>query len=108
MQEILTSFLPPFITDNIFVPYPFALILIVEWLRYQFDGIDNRIKPKHQVVIVGALLAVAFYFIETMEGVHLSFKILIISFFFSTMMYEYLVKPVKEKFFPKYSEKQKQ
>ena len=108
MNEILKEFLPSFITEHVFIPYLFALILVVEWVRYQVDSIDKYMKPKHLVLFVGVVLAWISYFLERLEGVELSFKLLLTSFFISTLFYEYVVKPIKQKFFPTFNDKQKQ
>ena len=109
MNEILNTYLPPFVTDNIYVPYLFVVWLIVEWLRYQFDGIDQRVKPKHLTAIIGIVTGIGLWLLERYgEGVVIPFSKMVVSYFVTTIMYEYMIKPIKEKLFPKFSEKQKE
>lgn len=109
MNEFLNSYLPPWLTGNIHIPFVLFVYLVVEWLRYQFDGIDRRIKPKHLTLIVGLIVALSIYYGEMyFEQVEVPVKILIVSYFVTTISYEYLIKPIKEKFFPWLSDKQKQ
>jgi hypothetical protein len=108
MNELLNNYLPPFITEYVYLPYLLIVWLIVEWIRYQFDGIDNRIKPKHLTAIVGVFTGLSTWLLEKYgEGVTIPITKLLISYFVTTILYEYLIKPVKEKLFPKFSDKQK-
>jgi len=109
MKELIDAYLPPFITDYVYVPYMLCVWLIVEWVRYEFDNIDSKMKPKHLTLIVGIIVGIAFYFGEKFfEGIEIPHWMLIVSYFVTTFLYEYAIKPIKEKFFAKFSDKQKQ
>lgn len=111
MKELLDTYLPSWITGYVYLPYMFAVWLIVEWIRYQFDGIDGRIKPKHLTAITGIFVGIACYFGEKhLENETIPVWMLVLSYFFTTFIYEYGIKLIKEKipFFQKFAEKQKQ
>lgn len=109
MKEILDQYLPPFITEYVYLPYMMAVWLIVEWVRYQFDGIDNRIKPKHLTLVIGLVVGASCYYGEQfVDQTEVPVRVLIISYFVTTILYEYTIKPLKEKFFSKFNDKQKQ
>lgn len=109
MNELLNTYLPPFVTDHIYVPYLFFVIVTVEWMRYQFDGIDAKIKPKYLTALVGLMIAVICYFMErSLENVDITIVKMIVSYFVTTMFYDLVVSPIKEKYFPNFNNKQKQ
>lgn len=108
MNEILNSYLPAVVVENVYPPMILVAYIAVEWLRYQFPHIDTKIKPKHLTLVVGLIVAVASYYLETLEGVSLDVRKLIVTYFVMTIAYEYAIKPIKEKFFPKFVEKQKE
>lgn len=109
MKELIDAYLPPFVTDYVYVPYMLCVWLIVEWVRYQFEGIDARIKPKHLTLIIGIIVGVCCYFGEQwVDGADVPVWMLLVSYFVTTFLYEYAIKPIKEKFFSKFTEKQKQ
>lgn len=108
MKEIVDQFLPSFVTEYIYLPYLIVVWLIVEWLRYQFYSIDKKIKPKHLTLIVGSIVGVMCYFGESLFGHTVPIKTLLLTYFITTMFYEYAIKPIKEKWFPNFNNKQKE
>ena len=109
MNEFLEAFMPAWLTPYVYPPFILVSYAVVEWLRYQFDGIDNRIKPKHLTAVIGIVVGIGCYFLELkIEGVDIGFVRLLISYLVMTILYEYVIKPLKEKFLPKIAEHQKQ
>lgn len=108
MNELLQEYLPVWLVALVHPPYMFAIWALTEWLRYKFEGIDNRVKPKYLVLIIGLVLGVATYFEGTVEGVSVPFITLVLSYFLATFLYDVAIKPLKSKFFPWLEEKQKQ
>lgn len=108
MNEILNTYLPAIVVENVYPPMILVCYIAVEWLRYQFPKIDTKIKPKHLTLVVGVIVAASSFYLETLEGVTLDIKKLIVTYFVMTIAYEYVIKPIKEKFFPKFTEKQKE
>lgn len=98
MKELFETFLPSWAMEYVHIPYMFAVWLIVEWLRYQVDGLDNKVKPKHLTVIVGLLLGVALHLGEKyIEGVEIPVHVLGVSFLVTTWIHDYGIKILKEK-----------
>lgn len=111
MKELFDSFLPDWISNYVYLPYMLAVWLAVEWLRYQFDGLDSKIKPKHLTLIVGLVAGVVFHYGEKyLEGVEVPVWMLLVSFLITTWFYEYGIRFVKDKipFLQNFANKQKQ
>lgn len=109
MNEVLQTIFPDWLIQNIHPAYVVIIWFITEWVRYKFNGVDKKIAPKNLVLVVGLVVGACLYFGEGyLEDVVIPFRVLILSYFISTFAYDFVVKPIKAKFFPWLDEKQKQ
>lgn len=93
------------IRKYVYLEYSFAIWAITETARYSVPQIDKKLKPKTLVLIVSILLSIPGYLMYTTD---FDFFKALISFSLSVIGYDYVWKPLKEKFFPTVDEIQKQ
>lgn len=111
MISDLIDFLPASVWQYVYVPYMLSVWLAVEWLRFQFDGLDAKIKPKHLTLLVGLVAGLAVHFgRKYLEGVDVPASTILVSFLLTTWIYEYAIRVIKEKipFLQNFANKQKQ
>lgn len=110
MQEIIEAIFPPFVTNNLYPEYMAAIVIVVEFIRFLTPGVDKKIAPKFLTAVIGILLGAVGYFTEVEVQVDLTLfiKKMLFTYAITVMFYQLIVKPVKDRFFPKVVEKQKE
>lgn len=94
-----------FAEPHIYLEYTIAIMIVTDLLRYLVKGIDRRIKPRFQTLIVAVVLSIPGYILHMHD---FDFFKALTSFAFAIIGYAFVWQPIKEKFFPKVKQTQQE
>ncbi len=96
MEELRTE-----ITNYLYPGYVIAVIFATTWIRWVITDIDKIVHPKWVTLIVATILGLVGFVFNLYPGEHFDAFKCVISFGVATLGYDYIVKVVKDKLFPK-------